>query len=1022
MQHPETIARSGETAERPNGGRHRLTVLFSDLVGSTALSAAMEAEDFLDVLNTLRAIWHDVAAKHDGRVVRTQGDGALIVFGFPLSREDDGRRAVDAALEIHERVRQVRAGALPSGCAPLQMHSGIHAGTLLLSEGDMERGQFELTGDVANIAARLSRYALPDQLLVSRDTLGPYANFYKLDDQSASTDKFAGLRLCAIVGRSTVTRRIDATARSGLTPFVGRVDAIGALARFIDDESANRQRCAFVVGEGGIGKTRLLDELLKRSHRDDVQILRGDCESYLGAAILQPFLQMLRGLLGPGAAPRGGTGSLPADAGARLERILDLVSDDAEAPRSRFAAGDVIPDLLKLFTILSRKKRLVLVIDDWQWADDASRRLLEDLLRIADGPRAILATRPRDDEPERMSGAVHLTIDPFRGAETDLIVRRWVPQADPFLVARIHDYAGGVPLFIEELCHSVSAGNLSQTLEGGGTRSWIATLMASRLARLPSAQARLVQAASVIGNAVPHALLEAAYGEVPDRATLQAVAEADFLHLDPASAGIRFKHGIARDAVYNSIGLHERTSLHRRVEAALLRQSKAEHPDDALEALAYHSRGAQHWDSAARFAERAGDKAMAAFALDRARTQYVVALDALDRVPHRTREESLRWCLLANKLGMASIFDPLSLSDDVAVFERAVALAQSLGDADALARAEYWLGYMCYGFGRFREGVRHARRALAVAREAKDDRLAAQVEAMLGQLLAATCQYDEAIALLDAAVSAKKQHSGRGSGVAIGSAYALSCKGSALADRGEFEAAHMCLDEALSLLGGSTHPVVNSVRNWKAVALIWQGRWAEAERLATESAHVAENTRGLLLLSACRAAAGFSAWQERGSAEGLQQLRDAVRWMDGRRFQFYVSVQYAWLVEASVAVGDFATARRYAALVLCRARQGERLGEAATCRALARAAVESGDLDGCERWLRRADASADFRGSRREAALNEALRGEALAHAGQAERARAMTARAAASLRALDMPWHAEHAAGIVPVRRSGDC
>ena len=344
-------------------------------------------------------------------------------------------------------------------------------------------------------------------------------------------------------------------------------------------------------------------------------------------------------------------------------------------------------------------------------------------------------------------------------------------------MARIHSYAGGVPLFIEELCHSISAGNPSDSLQGRGTHGWVATLVASRLARLPPEQVNVVRAAAVIGNTVPNWLLVSACGGAPDQATVRALADADFLYAAPAAGGLRFKHGITKDAVYESIGLRERQALHQRVEIALLARSEQTDREDTLEALAYHSRGAGHWENAAHYAERAGDKAMAAFALDRACAQYQVAMETLDRVQNRSREQSLRWCQLANKLGMASIFDPLSLSDDVTVYERAVALARSLGDASVLARAQYWLGYMCYGFGRFREGVMHARHALVVAREAGENRLAAQIQASLGQILAATCQYDEAIALMDGAVSAKQQRGRPGGGIAIGSAYALSCKG-----------------------------------------------------------------------------------------------------------------------------------------------------------------------------------------------------------------------------------------------------
>jgi hypothetical protein len=168
--------------------------------------------------------------------------------------------------------------------------------------------------------------------------------------------------------------------------------------------------------------------------------------------------------------------------------------------------------------------------------------------------------------------------------------------------------------------------------------------------------------------------------------------------------------------------------------------------------------------------------------------------------------------------------------------------------------------------------------------------------------------------------------------------------------------------------------------------------------------------RSLLLLAACRAAAGFARWSATGDAMGLQQLRDAVQWMEGRSAQFYVSVQYAWLVEACVAMGDTTTARRYARHVLRRTREDERLGEAATCRALARMAAARRAFGLGRRWLRRAEASANLRGSEREGALNQAALAELLHLQGDTETARRTMAEAAARLRTLNMPWHAERA------------
>ncbi|ULK97933.1 adenylate/guanylate cyclase domain-containing protein [Bradyrhizobium sp. I71] len=1016
-----------QTRDR-KGERHRLTVLFSDLVGSTALGRDIESEHLSELLSQLRQIWHRAVAKHGGRIIRTQGDGALAVFGYPQSGEDDGRRAAEAALDIHQWVGQLRHDGVSPALMPLQMHSGIHAGTLLLTEGDIESGRYDLIGDVVNTAAHLSRYAAPGQILASLDALGPHANFFELGDRLQTSGAAAGMPQARVVlRRSTATRRFEATSRRGLTPFIGRNEVFNFLIDFLNQAHPTRQRCVVVVGGPGLGKTRLLEEVLRHCGTEPFKLLRGNCESYAGAEVLQPFLQMLRAYLGirPDASvveaneiARAGLQPWASQLGPRAESILALASTGADARGGRMTVDGVVGDLLGFFTVLSAQGPLVLVIDDWQWSDDASRQLLEALLQSPNGPRVILASRPRDDETEWIANAPPL--QPFQGPETDLAVRRWVPQADPFLVARVHSYAGGVPLFIEELCHSIAA-NDPLSFEMHSKQGWIATLVASRLARLPPDEVNVVRAAAVIGNTVPHWLLVSACGSEPDPAIVRALAEADFLYADPAGGVLRFKHGITRDAVYDTIGLHERQALHRRIEAALLARSEQADREDTLEALAYHSRGAGHWESAAHYAERAGDKAMAAFALDRARAQYQLAMEALDRVPDRSREQSLRWCLLANKLGLVSVFDPLSLADDTTVFERAVAIASSLGDLSAMASAYEWLGYMCYAFGRFREAVTHTRKALELARKLGEHRPIAQIEASLGQILAASCQYEEAITLIDAANSTKQQRSRRHGALAIGTAYALSCKGSVLADRGDFDGAHECFREAMALVEGSTHPVVGSVRNWISVVLVWQGRWQEAERLAVEGARAAENMRSLLLLADCRAASGFARWSATGDAEGLQQLRSAAQWMERRNFHFYTSVQYSWLVEAAAAEGDVDTARRYAVHVLRRAREGERLGEAAACRSLAKLAALRQDFRLSQRWLQRAENSAGLRASLRDAALNLAARGELLAQQGQGEAARQTALEAAERLNTLGMAWHAERAirsVGSTPVSR----
>ena len=156
----------------------------------------MEAEHYDELLSRIRIIWHEVADRHDGLILRTQGDGALIVFGYPTSGEDDGRRAAEAALDIHERVRLLDIEGLPRNAVPLEMHSAIHAGNSLLADGDLERGRLDLIGDMVNTACTLGKAAAPGQILASRESLGPHANFFELGaDPRNPADMRAKLKL-----------------------------------------------------------------------------------------------------------------------------------------------------------------------------------------------------------------------------------------------------------------------------------------------------------------------------------------------------------------------------------------------------------------------------------------------------------------------------------------------------------------------------------------------------------------------------------------------------------------------------------------------------------------------------------------------------------------------------------------------------------------------------------------------------------------------------------------------------------
>jgi len=292
-------------------------------------------------------------------------------------------------------------------------------------------------------------------------------------------------------------------------------------------------------------------------------------------------------------------------------------------------------------------------------------------------------------------------------------------------------------------------------------------------------------------------------------------------------------------------------------------------------------------------------------------------------------------------------------------------------------------------------------------------KLVAQVKATLGQGLMSACDYDRALPLLDTAIATKRMQAKPGSGVAVGSAYALACKGSVLGDQGLFAQADECFEEALTLLGGVPHQVASSVRGWVAAVWMWQGRWEEALAMAEEDARIAELVRSRQLLAMGRALAGYSRWILTGRPEALQSVRDATSWIEERNGYLFTSFCYGWLVDGAVTQGRMAEARRHAARLLLRARQGERIGEAMGCRALALAAAKEGEFDRVERYLALAMRSAEARNSPHERAKTQLCRAEIELARGRRAKARKPLDAAGEAFEKMKMPWFIERAAQV---------
>ena len=290
------------------GELRQLTVLFCDLVGSTALSESLDPEDFGEVTGAYHAVCATMIRRHDGHIAQYLGDGVMAYFGYPMAHEDDARRAVRAALEINGALAELTARFRTQRGIVLNARVGIHTGPVFVGEAiGVERREHLAVGKTPNLAARIQSIAAPGTVVVSRDTYRIVRGYF--DFRSLGAHEIKGLSevvtLYRVVGESGADNRLDVGRRAGLTPLTGRNRELMLLEQRWAGVAANGSHAVLVQGEAGIGKSRLVDALRERVEQQSATVLECFCTPYAQNTPLFPIVGLVERTLGFTRGTRG---------------------------------------------------------------------------------------------------------------------------------------------------------------------------------------------------------------------------------------------------------------------------------------------------------------------------------------------------------------------------------------------------------------------------------------------------------------------------------------------------------------------------------------------------------------------------------------------------------------------------------------------------------------------------------------------------------------------------------------------
>ncbi|MBE9521193.1 MAG: AAA family ATPase, partial [Proteobacteria bacterium] len=889
-----------------------------------------------------------IVERHGGIVNQFVGDEVLALFGIPTAHEDDPVRAVRAARELHDLVRQISPEVEEQISTRLRMHSGISTGLVVTHLRDIRDGSYGITGDTVNIGARLASHSEADEILVSPETHGliaPYFNTEAIEELTVK-GKTQPTIPYRVTGESTVQTRFEASKQRGFTTFTGREQELATLHSCLEKTIAGNGQFVTVVGEAGVGKSRLIYEFRHSLNREEIRVVQGRCQAYGKSIPYFPHINALK--RGLNLRDEDTAAELHAKTVANVLAIdptleqylplylhlLSIPSEQYPLPKhlhSQELINAIQEALAACFIMTSGRQPMVLFFEDWHWTDDASDGALKRLVNMTASYPLMLLVIYRPEYPASWANWSHhspiiLKALDHRNSE-NIIKSIWsVGHLPEGIASKIHERTGGNPFFTEEISNALmeegmvrvkdNEAVLNQSLEHLMLPDTVQSVIRARLDRLDHFSRESLRLASVIGREFAQRILEQISSSREQLSEsleelkvlemiqqIQVIPEAEYM----------FKHIITQEVTYETLLRQKRKELHGLVGQAIedLYQDRLE---EQVSLLYRHFSLAEDWFKAAGYGRRAGNRAYRLGQFQEAVIMFDNAQSCLARLP----EEKIHQKELINlQLEMVWPLHFLGQQDRaIEICKVAESLAQALKDRVLMGKVFYEYALTYFFKNEYSQAEQYYLKILQQSGGNEPDEHMS-VKFPLAVTYISTGRWDKAAELYSEVITTRE---------------ANGTQNDYLEEQPFLPYSHSChhlayirglqgnIKEARELIQKGSTPEIKQISNLqsRAYCSLWHSSFSYligedygVMARVDEVLEIAEKTDSPIIRYLCYAAKGnaFMAVEQMEAARN--SYARALQAIEGTEHRRYLEEVYHNLIETTMARGDLAAAEQF---------------------------------------------------------------------------------------------------------------